>query len=185
MRWPERESSYVAVSASDQQRQGLSTEQLGNVTDAHRSLIKRVPHGVDAAWSQRALWACVERLAVSTLTAANEVRVEQAWTDGPDAFCVVYAPPWSPNWRVGIRRHRDDAHSDVYTLGVMGPGYEPGLEDNPPNPEAFGHTVAEFDIGEPLGNTYSILRTDENAISWWGALNPVLPTLPERPAPPE
>jgi hypothetical protein len=129
-----------------------------------------------AAWSDIALRACLDRLAVSTVTEARHITVERAWVDGKDAFCVVYRPPFDSNRTVGLRRQRSDADipDGEWKLGNMSP--LPYIED-PGNPEAvtFGETVADFDIGEPMGNTVDILRADDDGVGWWGTLGQELP----------
>jgi hypothetical protein len=55
-----------------------------------------------------ALGSCLEHLRISTRTEAHEATVHDAWTDGPDAFCVVYRNPYFDGL-IGIRRHVDDA----------------------------------------------------------------------------
>ena len=88
-----------------------SAEDRGNVTANHRVLLDELRQSAPAAsWAQQALFGCLDHLRTSTLTAASEVRVEAAWVDGDDAFCVVYLPPWSPDIRAGIRRRHSDAH---------------------------------------------------------------------------
>ena len=128
------------------------------------------------SWADNALRACLDRLRVSTLTEAREVTVARAWTDGEEAFCVVYTPPYDRTRTVGIRRHRSDAAAvnDDWQLGDFAPS--PYI-DNPADPDAkaFGETVADFDIGEPLGNTVRILRKDVDGIGWWGTLGSDLP----------
>jgi hypothetical protein len=56
----------------------------------------------------------------------------------------------------------------------MSPGYDLGDGDCP-DPDAFGESVADFDIGEPLGNVITILRTDRRGVNWWGSLSDELP----------
>jgi hypothetical protein len=129
-----------------------------------------------SSWSDRALRAFLDRLAVSTVTEARHVIVERAWAEGDDAFCVVYRPPFDPTRTVGLRRHRCDAmpRDHTWKLGDLSPS--PYIEDPEyPDAVAFGKTVADFDIGEPMGNTVDILRDDASGIGWWGTLGPELP----------
>ncbi len=161
----------------------LSAQQRGNVTAIHRQLLASLAPRVGTRWSVRALWACLEELRHSTVTAAPEVRVLNAWVDGSDAFCVVYVPPFGPDRRVGLRRQQDDVDvttgyglsSNSYVDWVTSPEYEPAPDDVP-DPVAFGVDVAVFDIGEPLGHyTYS-LRFAQDGVGWWGSLGPQLPS---------
>jgi hypothetical protein len=122
----------------------------------------------------------VDRLAVSTLTEARRVHVHHAWADGDDALCVVYRPPFDPDRVVGLRRHRSDA--------VLKSRLEPGdmaaspYIDDPDNPDPvqFGQSVADFDIGIPLGTVYDTLRADRGGVGWWGTLGDELPRRDDR-----
>ena len=137
--------------------------------------------GEDGTWAAAALDACLRRLEVSTITEALHVVVDGAWVDGPDSFCIVYRPPFDPERVVGLRRHRGDAKNAVsaaYALGNLAPADYYIEDPEHPTPVAFGDTVADFDIGEPLGNVVSILRLDEHGIGWWGSLESQLPTPP-------
>jgi hypothetical protein len=128
------------------------------------------------SWSALALRSCLEHLAVSTVTEGRLVSVEWSWTDGPDAFCVVYRPPFDSQRRVGLRRYRLDAiESGKYELGDMVPSYDVGSPLDP-DPVWFGRAVADFDIGEPMGNLINVLRVDDEGVGWWGSLGDVLPS---------
>jgi hypothetical protein len=123
-----------------------------------------------------ALQACLDRLSESTLTEACHVVIERTWHDGPDAFIVVYKPPLDQGRTVGLRRIRSDTRppNSPWHLGDMSPS--PYIDDyRNPDPVAFGKTVADFDIGEPLGAIVDILRTDDDGVGWWGTLGSDLP----------
>jgi hypothetical protein len=136
MQWWRRRVSVRIESAEPDSIDELSAEQRGNVTPAHRKQLAELSLSPDPA-GRPALRACLEQLRTSTITAAPEVRVEQAWTDGPEAFCVIYSPPYGPDMRVGIRRHINDDDYEEYELGSMSPGYDLGDGDYP-DPVAFG-----------------------------------------------
>ena len=180
MAWFRRARSLHTVTGSAGNEPKRSTaEQRGNVTDAHRSLLERFASDPDAKWSTRAVWACLEELRHSTTTEAAEVRVFDAWTDSPDAFCVVYSPPFQPDEHVGLRRERDDPEVPVsYGLGsglFRSHGGNQIDDSEPADPIAFGVVVAVFDIGEPLGNYYDSLRRDAAGVGWWGSFDGTAP----------
>lgn len=111
------------------------------------------------------------------------MRVHDAWTDGPAAFCIVYAPPYQPDDRVGLRRHVDDPN----VLSDVGRGSElfqrhgdkcPESAGTTPDPITFGSAVAKFDIGEPLGTYNDLLQRDRRGIGWWGSIDGELPKVP-------
>jgi hypothetical protein len=146
-------------------------------SEAHRRLLVQMRAVPQEVWADRALLACLEHLAVSTTTEAREVVVERAWVDGPDAFVVIYQPPYDRGRLVGLRRNRSDADApeSEWKLGDMSP--TPYISDPAaPDPVAFGKTVADFDIGEPMGNGVNILRADDDGVEWWGNLGEHLPT---------
>lgn len=149
-------------------------------TDIHASLLHELAAAESDVWSDRALLACLQKLRTSTITEAWSVAVQDAWTDGPDAFCVVYRSPHAGPSAVGVRRARADAWaaatSTGYTLGqFLDVGmYELG-DPAHPDPEAFGETVAEFDIGEPIGATLDILQFDAAGTGWWGSIGAETP----------
>lgn len=163
----------------------LSAEQRGNVTSAHRKLLEQLVPQPGATWAAQALWSCLDCLRLGTAAGA-EVRVEQAWTDGPDAFCIVYTPPYQPAERVGLRRQIHDTDPAKYETAV-GPAYAALLSpmfavagpDGEWDPVEFGQVVAAYDIGEPLGNAYYMLRRDGAGVGWWGALLSELPNRPD------
>jgi hypothetical protein len=135
-------------------------------------------------WSVTALLACLQRLQTSTVTETWCVAVEDAWVDGPDAFCVVYRPPFDYERTVGVRRRRQDAiEPGEWRLGDMTTwGYEIA-PDGPVDPTMFAWNVADFDIGEPLGFVATVLRFDRQGVGWWGNLDTDtdLPRRPVRP----
>lgn len=153
------------------------------VTERHRALL-RDPVLLEAAtWSASALAACLEHLLVSTVTQAARVAVVEAWTDGPDAFCVLYRPPFGDGRVVGVRRSRSEAvEAREWRLGDMTTwGYAmDGAPDAPDgvDPVAFGWNVADFDLGEPLGFVATVLRYDRADVGWWGSLGAELPEPP-------
>jgi hypothetical protein len=124
--------------------------------------------------------ACLEKLQTSTLTEAWCAAVEDAWTEGTDAICVVYRAQHVGESLVGVRRTRADvlaaSATDSY---VPGDFVDVGMYDlgdpSDPDPELFGYTVAEFDIGEPLGAVADQLRSDTVGTGWWGTLADQLP----------
>jgi hypothetical protein len=131
-----------------------------------------------AQWSDRALSACLEHLGTSRVTSAHTVRVVESWTEGPDAICIVYRPPDDARRVVGLRRRWHDAvQPGEWRLGnLMAWGYDVGPDVDP---VAFGHNVADFDLGEPLGMVVRALRYDGGEIGWWGSLGAELPQVPE------
>jgi hypothetical protein len=62
-------------------------------TQEHQRLLTTFDTATDEPWSRAALRACLEHLRVSTLTEAADIAVEDAWLDGPTAFCIVYRTP--------------------------------------------------------------------------------------------
>ena len=184
MRWFKsavRHYTVLSAAADTDTGSRLTEEERGNVTPAHREVLKRLALASEKPWSGEALWACLEELRHSTITEAAEVRIEQAWIDGSEAFCIIYTPPYQPEELVGLRRH---AAADViidYGLGstlylqrVEATGTD-SLSGGVPNPIAFGVAVAAFDIGEPLGAMAELLRTDDQGVGWWGSLEADLP----------
>lgn len=123
--------------------------------------------------AQHALFACLEHLRTSSVTQAGQVAVLDAWVDGPDAFCVVYQPPYQDG-EVGIRRSADDAATPTqqYRPGDLTDGYDLG-DSEVPDPVAFGWNVADFDIGEP--GTGPLRHDEDSGTSWWGSLGDALP----------
>ncbi len=152
-----------------------------NVTPAHRELLIRLGAAQNPSWSALALLACLEELQYSVITEAVEVQVEHGWVDGPDAFCIIYTPPYEPGHRVGLRRQAsDDVQEYAYGLTSvlylehikMAPHDAP-LPGEIPHPVAFGVAVAAFEISEP--GTPDPLREDEGGVGWWGTLEADLP----------
>lgn len=136
--------------------------------------------GEPTSWAGVALQACLDRLAVSTLTEARLVRVIRSWVDGDDAFCLVYRPPFDADRVVGIRRHRSDA-AEVEHLGPGEMASSPYIDDpNDPDPIQFGQSVADFDIGVPLGSVVDTAREDADGVGWWGTVGDDLPRRDDR-----
>lgn len=163
---------------------GARDEPAGRITtDRHRALLRDPGLREPATWSAAALAACLEHLLVSTVTQAARVAVIEAWTDGPDAFCVLYRPPLGDGRVVGLRRSRGEAvETREWRLGDMTTwGYAMDGALNAPDgvdPVAFGWNVADFDLGEPLGFVATILRYDRADVGWWGSLGAELPEPP-------
>jgi hypothetical protein len=168
-------------------------------TDRHAALLRDPELLERAEWSATALWACLEHLRFSTVTQAARAAVVDAWLDGPDAFCVLYRPPFDEARVVGLCRCRQEAlEAREWRLGDMTAwGYDmtsdmtsddgtrglPGddllaFDADWVDPVAFGWNVADFDIGEPLGFVATILRYDRGDIGWWGSLGVALPSPP-------
>jgi hypothetical protein len=170
--WSWRRSKRVLVAADCVAPNHGSTpdrrtaEQRGNLTQRHRQLLEELAAVESPTWAQRAVRACLDELRTSTLTESPHIRVDNAWTDGESAFSVVYRWDFDRAQAYGIRRAFADAATTHYVPG----GFIGGLEIRTPhrNPDAigFGKDVANFDIGEPLGNTP--LRRDAAGILWWG-----------------
>jgi hypothetical protein len=133
-----------------------------------------------SSWAEIALRSCLDRLAMSTLTEARRVVVSEAWVDGDDAFCVVYRPPFGAERVVGLRRRRSDAFEvEYWRLEAM--TASPYIDDpDSPDPIQFGQSVADIDIGVPLGRVVEILREDADGVSWWGTLGDELPGRNDR-----
>jgi len=179
-------TSYVSfVSPTGVEPERRSAAEQGTVTAVHRGLIDRLAPTEDSTWSERALWGCLDELAASTLTEAAEIRVQQAWPDGPYAFCVIYTQPWFP-MTLGLRRHFGDHGDQFHPLGIVWNPWDYSFSDDPTEPVSFGRLVADFDIGEPgpagIGRPeygQSNLRFDDHGVGWWGVLDPELPSYPE------
>lgn len=129
-------------------------------TPRHGELLEQYG-GLSSTWAELALAACLRRLSTSSLSEAWGVGVADAWTDGPDAFCVVYRYMTVAK-TLGIRMTKSGPHPAAET------------EDA----ERFGREVADFDIGEPLGTVANNLRPDRNGIDWWGYLDAKTPVKP-------
>ncbi len=189
--WPWRRwhDSYQTLVAADDApgsaADHLTTRKPGTVTAAHEELLRTLATLPDAPWSSRALWSCLDQLR-SAIIAGSEVRVEQAWTDGPMAFCIVYNPPYQSGNRVGLRRQINDTDPADYEPNIgahyaafLSPIWADVGPDSEWDPIGFGQIVAGFDIDEPLGNANDALQTDSEGIGWWGALQSKLPRPPQ------
>ena len=169
--WPGR---TVAVRAPA--GQPLPAPEARQLTQRHAQLLTELRAETAAEWSATALIACLEHLETSTITEAGHVAVLDAWVDGPDAFCVVYQPPYETR-TVGLRRTLADGASATdqqARLGRMTEAYDMGNGEIP-DPIAFGWNVADFDIGEP-GTHRSSRSEDPSGVTWWGSLGDALPT---------
>lgn len=167
---------------------GGATPRQRRFTARHAELLDDPRLREGREWSAIALWACLEHLRVSSVTEAGRVSVVDAWADGPEAFCVLYRPPFGEAWVVGLRRTRQEAlETREWRLGDMTTwGYDMGSNGastrgggESVEPVAFGWNVADFDIGEPLGFVATILRYGRGDIGWWGSLGVELPEPPE------
>jgi hypothetical protein len=152
-------------------------------TTTHASLLHDLRTARSAVWSDRALLACLEKLQTSQVSEAWCVAVEDAWAEGPDTLCVVYKAAHAGPSLVGLRRTRADALTSSATdQYVPGDFVDVGLyelgDPGDPDPTAFGQTIAEFDIGEPLGTVFDQLRADDDGTGWWGTLGSELPRHP-------
>jgi hypothetical protein len=173
---------FAALSETDD-AQTLEERSHRTFTEAHASLLQAMRIARGDAWSDRALLACLGTLQTSTLTEAWCVAIEDAWTEARDALCVLYRARHAGPGLVGLRRTRADV-----LAALASEAYEPGdfvdvgmydLGDpHEPNPESFGRTVADFDIGEPLGTIWDRLRYDNHGTGWWGTLGHELPRRP-------
>ncbi|MEA1798898.1 hypothetical protein [Rhodococcus qingshengii] len=129
-------------------------------TQQHRRLIEYFGQPTEA-WSHRALHACLETLARSTVSEAWCVGVVDAWAEDESAFCVLYRYREYPHI-LGIRRSVNDYHY---------PGGEADID-----PAQFGQDVATGDIGEPLGTVAHKLKPDTAGVHWWGSIGESLPS---------
>jgi hypothetical protein len=152
-------------------------------TQQHQALLTTLGPVNDEPWSQAAVRACLEHLGISTTTEAADVAVEDAWLDGPTAFCVVYRVPFFDGL-AGLRRDASDARpsieGDSWDRTMMTSGYDMAdqsvLDGQLPDPVGFGWNVADFDIGEPHDLPDGGL--DELGIHWGGNLTGGLPARP-------
>jgi hypothetical protein len=71
-----------------------------------------------------------------------------------------------------VRARSEDTGAPVTVRGTVGV-YE-GLDD----PASFGNCVANWDMSDPLGAVFDLLRRDENGLGWWGSLPTESPTRP-------
>ncbi|OII10883.1 hypothetical protein BIU97_08320 [Curtobacterium sp. MCBA15_009] len=124
-------------------------------SERHAALIAELEAAGSEEWGPRALLACLQKLRDGGPTEAALVVVHDAWSTS-DEFRVVYDSPWGP--RVGIIRDRWTTidRTDAYTTG------------DEATPEEFGHEVADYNIGEPLGRYVDILDIDADGLGWWG-----------------
>ena len=107
---------------------GDTTPQRRRFTVRHAQLLDDPHLRGGRRWSAIALWACLEHLRVSRVTEAARIPVLDAWLDGPDAFCVLYRPPFDEARVVGLRRCRQEAlETREWRLGDMTTwGYDMG-----------------------------------------------------------
>jgi hypothetical protein len=131
---------------------------------------------IPAGWSTAALHSCLDHLTTSTVTEARHVIVENSWTDGPAAFCVIYRVPYFDGL-IGLRRDAADARAAIeaqdWNHNMMTNGYymddEVVLNGGTPDPVRFGWNVADFDIGEPHSADPSD-PVDPDGVHWHGNL---------------
>jgi hypothetical protein len=146
------------------------------LTERHAQLLTELRAEVSEEWSASALVACLEHLRTSSITEGGHVAVLDAWVDGPDAFCIVYQPPYETR-SVGLRRtaaDRASATDQQSRPSQMTEAYDMGNGASP-DPIAFGWNVADFDIGEP-GTHGSSRYEDQSGVAWWGSLGDTPPT---------
>jgi hypothetical protein len=114
-------------------------------------------------WSHALLYGAVSGLPTS-LTEGRTVEALAAWVDTENGVCIVYQYPWF----YGVLGCRVSAD------GVDG-RYASDLAK-------FAGDIADFRIGEPLGNAPGrYLRADAHGVAWKGALGEELPQLPDSP----
>ncbi len=183
----ERSSNVVALaSVSRGVRHGPATsaaDRPRTITQHHQALLTTFGPATEEPWSQAALRACLEHLLVSTVTEAADVAVDDAWLDGPSAFCVVYRVPFFEGL-AGLRRDASDARPAIEDerrdAGMMTSGYDMAdqavLDGQVPDPVGFGRNVADFDIGEPHDLPEG--GPDGRGIHWGGNLTGGLPARP-------
>jgi hypothetical protein len=126
---------------------------------AHLEALRRCELGPKATWADRALCACLERLAVSTVTDAGSVKVLEARVETPDDFRIIFETPYL-SVRAGLHGSR---------LKPLDPGVFPyPLGDGPvQDPTAYGKNVADFAIGEPFDRESLTPSPDSNGIFWY------------------
>ncbi len=151
-----REDYFPAGAVADR----VYSSSARRFTSRHRLLLEHYGE-LSSTWAESTLAACLQRLSTSSLSEAWGVGVVDAWTDGPDAFCVVYRYMTVAK-TLGIRMTRSGPHPAAETADA----------------ERFGREVADFDIGEPLGTVAKSLRLDGNGIDWWGYLDAKTPVKP-------
>lgn len=117
-------------------------------TSSHRELLEQYSEA-SSTWAESALASCLRRLSTSSLSEAWGGGVADAWTGGPDAFCVVYRYMTVAK-TLGIRMTKSGPHPASETADA----------------ERLGRDVADFDMGEPLGTVANNLRQDKNGIDW-------------------
>jgi hypothetical protein len=113
--------------------------------------------------------------------------VEDAWTDGPTAFCIVYRAPWFDGL-AGLRRNAADALPAIerhsWEPNMMTSGYSMDdvavIAGGLPDPVGFGWNVADFDIGEPHEPSLG-MPIDEAGVRWHGNMKPLQGEAGERP----
>jgi hypothetical protein len=152
---------------------GGSAEQRGPVGPAHRDLLRRLGAEARPTWSTRALLACLETLRTGPGT-ASLVAVQDAWTDGPLVFCVVYRAPW-PADRMGFR-YAWSAVDDEHGCEACA-----GSDVGPPDPVVLGSTIGHA-LAQPLTEAAFDFDQDDAGVSWWGDLDAGPPPRGPEPA---
>lgn len=127
-------------------------------TDRHRQLIRELEVVVERNWAEDALFACLTRLNEGGLTERHLVEVFDAWIGPGDQISLVYVAPWGSQ-RIGLRRHRA-------TLALS--TYPDGLGPNEMSAQVFGRSVADWDVGEPIGHPDARWWHDSQGVQWWG-----------------
>ncbi len=127
-------------------------------TEEHSIRIHELGAILDRSWGEEALLACLLRLQSGGLTEGVLVEVVDAWAGPGDTISVVYRPPWTPDV-VGLRRSRASGNVYYSISGRELPDF---------TPVDFGESVADWDLGEPMGIRRESLWRDSAGIRWWG-----------------
>jgi hypothetical protein len=128
----------------------------------HSELLARLKQLPERTWGQQALLVCLRRLRDGGPTEAAIVEVYEAWPLD-DGFKIVYLSPWGPIVGLTARREKLQFFSCIYQD-----------DEGDITPEAFGKEIADFFVGEPLGNYVDVLSYDDEDLGWWGADHAVL-----------
>lgn len=126
---------------------------------ARSILIERLRARPPQSWSDRALLACLERLAAGGPTGGHLIHVHDAWPlDDADGICVIYNDPGGRTIGLRVLRTSSSGH----------PLYLNAAAGDMNNPDDFGHEVADYVIAEPLGTIADQLVEDSDGVGWWG-----------------
>ena len=127
-------------------------------TTRHHQLMRELDAIVQKSWSEEALSFCLSRLIVGSLTEGKYVDVIDAWVGPGDQISVVYIAPWGSE-TIGLRRHRETPARTTYPDSVSIDGV---------SARVFGESVADWDIGEPIGPSDDRWWHDSQGVAWWG-----------------